>query len=103
MSTISGNINDNECNIPISDKGIVIYYSDRCIYCIKAKSMLKNIGIDYKSIDIVGNRDLQIDLYYKTRQSTIPYVFIDGKFIGGYTDLKMLKDDGHLDRFKRNN
>ena len=56
-----------------------IITKDDCPYCVKAKKLLKVSGISYEEVD----RAQVEDFPYKT----VPQVWIDGKYIGGYTDL----------------
>jgi len=67
---------------------IIVYSKDNCVYCGKAKLLLKNLGLnyeekkleDYKSVDA-----LLEDIGKKVR--TMPQIKIDGKLIGGYNQL----------------
>jgi len=68
---------------------IIIYSISSCPYCIKAKQLLKDNAMPYTEI-IVTNAIKQ-QLIKKTGVTTVPQIFINGKFIGGYSDLsKML-------------
>ena len=56
----------------------IITKSD-CPYCVKAKELLKANGISYEEVD----RAQVEDFPYKT----VPPIWINGNYIGGYTDL----------------
>jgi glutaredoxin 3 len=77
---------------------IEIYTTDYCPYCKKAKSLLTQLGLDYKEIDITQNEDDAMDtLIAKTGMSTVPQIFINDKFIGGCDDLFALQKSGKLE------
>lgn len=81
-------------NIEIVDiedyKNVLLYSKSSCRYCIMAKNLLEQKNINFYVIELTGNKDLHLKLLEQTGQRTVPYVFIDDKFIGGYTDLKNL-------------
>ena len=70
---------------------IIIFGKDTCYFCLKSKELLDENNIEYKYIlmDEVSN-------YYQTNYlnkvpntyKTVPQIFIDNKFIGGYSDLE---------------
>lgn len=78
---------------------VVIYTMPGCFGCELAKSMFKDRGIDYQEIEIdVKNKpEVYKDMIRKTGgRRTVPQVFINDKYIGGYYDL----DASELDALK---
>ncbi|MCA9459766.1 MAG: glutaredoxin 3 [Nanoarchaeota archaeon] len=75
---------------------VKIYTSDYCPYCIRAKMLLKKLGQEYEEVHVGG--DVMDELVKKTGWSTVPQIFIDGKFIGGCDDMFKLRDEGKLNK-----
>lgn len=70
---------------------------DPCPYCDRALNFFKNRGLEVEVVDLTGNWD-ELDKWKKeTGWMTVPMIFINDKFIGGYDDLKALDSDGKLD------
>jgi glutaredoxin len=66
---------------------IVVYSKTNCIYCEQAKSLLTSKGLTYTELD-VKNPDTLAELKQLVPGvKTVPQIFIDGKLIGGYTEL----------------
>ena len=69
---------------------IVIYSKTNCVYCTKAKNLVKNLGLDYieKSLEKDFGSDpskMLEDIGKNVRQ--MPQIKIDGELIGGYNQL----------------
>jgi glutaredoxin 3 len=77
---------------------IVIYTTRYCPYCIRAKHLLASKGLHYKEIPVDGNDTLRRELQEKSRQRTVPQIWINSRHIGGCTDLEALEDTGELDK-----
>ena len=70
---------------------IYVYGTEDCVYCSKAKSLLKEKELDFKYYDIV--EDDLLDFMRQRGHATVPQVYFHspkGEMIhwGGYTDLK---------------
>ena len=76
---------------------VKIYTRAFCGYCTAALSMLKSKGVKYEEIDTGSKPEIRKWLAQETGQSTVPQIFIDGKSIGGFTDMRALDDRGKLD------
>ena len=77
---------------------IEIYSSDRCPYCLKAKKLLDNKGVEYTEINVTEDEEARAALIEKANGlRTVPQIFIDGKHIGGCDDLYALDSAGKLD------
>jgi glutaredoxin 3 len=76
---------------------ITVYSKNPCPYCVAAKNFLDDKGVAYEAIDLTGKMDEMIKLKEQTGWSTFPIILINGKVIGGYTDLKTLDEEGKLD------
>jgi glutaredoxin 3 len=76
---------------------IELYTWSYCPYCINAKKLLDDKNIPYTEYPIDDKPEKKQELFVKTGQDSVPYVFIDGELIGGYTELKQLDDAGKLD------
>ncbi|HUS32724.1 MAG TPA: glutaredoxin domain-containing protein [Kofleriaceae bacterium] len=77
---------------------VKIYTREWCGYCTAALRFLEQKGVKFEHIDASGNPELRRWLVEATGRTTVPQIFIDGKAIGGYTDIRDLDDRGVLDR-----
>lgn len=76
---------------------IEIYSKDHCPYCVKAKMLLQQLGIEFEEIDTSKNPDrVQELLARRPSARTFPQIFINGDGIGGCDDLYALHQDGKL-------
>jgi len=67
---------------------IIVYSKNNCVYCNKAKSLLKNLSLEYtekKMEDYPSVDALLEDIGKKVR--TMPQIKIDGVLVGGYNQL----------------
>ena len=84
-------------DLPIPD--VVIYTTQTCPYCTKAKVLLESKNIQFKEIDVSHNPTKRAELVVKAQgRKTVPQIFIKDKPIGGYDDLRLLEDQGELDK-----
>ena len=77
---------------------VEVYTTSYCPYCTRAKSLLKSKGVAFKEIDVSGDaalREKMVELSGGRR--TVPEIFINGKIIGGYDELRALEAEGRLD------
>jgi len=77
---------------------IEIYTTKICAYCVRAKSLLKNIGLGFTEIDVSTDTDKAIEIAERSGQRTVPQIFIDGRSIGGFTELAELNAAGELNQ-----
>lgn len=75
---------------------VVIYSKQPCPYCVRAKEFFKERGIPFEEIDLTDNFDEVEALKKKTNHMTMPQIFIDDAFIGGYSDLIAKLQNGEL-------
>lgn len=48
---------------------------------------LKKHNIDFKGVDVLQDPDLHLFLRELHSPKTMPYLYIDGKFVGGYDEI----------------
>ena len=67
---------------------VLIYTRDNCIWCDRAKNLLKINNLDYEEIDL-SDDVLRENFYKKFNNSikTMPQIFIDNNRIGGFEAL----------------
>ena len=65
----------------------LVYSKKPCPYCEQAKSLLTRKEIPYRELDITRPDVLDQIRELVPGVKTVPQIFIDGKYIGGYTDL----------------
>lgn len=69
---------------------IEIYTKNNCIYCTKAKDILKKRKIDYTEILVSSPEDKQVlqnRVGEEKKINVVPQFFKDGNFLGGYIDF----------------
>ena len=69
-------------------KDITVYTKQNCVYCVKAKSLLKGLGLTFteKKLEEFESVDSMIkDIGKKVR--AMPQIKVDGELVGGYNQL----------------
>ena len=81
-----------ECPLP-PKKGIIVYGASWCEPCRMTKKYLDEQGKKYNYVDIEKVKGYQERIYPLTNNYRyIPVIFINGKFIGGYSELVARKN-----------
>lgn len=76
---------------------IEVYSTARCPYCVMAKQLLERKGLSYKEIRVDMDPSKRQEMMTKSRQRTVPQIFINDEAVGGYTDLLALDRSKRLD------
>ena len=76
---------------------IQMYTTMWCGYCVRAKTLLDGKRLEYEEIHLDEEPGFREKLHDLTGGSTVPQILIDGKPIGGYTELWRLDREGRLD------
>jgi glutaredoxin 3 len=76
---------------------IQMYTTEWCGYCVRAKSLLDSRRLPYEEIHLDDDAAFRQTLLDLTGGWTVPQILIDGRPIGGYTELWRLDRDGALD------
>ena len=75
---------------------IKIYTKAYCSFCFAAKRLLSKRGLEFEEIPVLGNAAAEKEMRELTGGHTVPQILIDGKPIGGYTELVELDMEGEL-------
>ena len=81
---------------------IVIYSKPNCIYCDKAKALVKGLDLNYEEKMFGKDFKTPDELFEAVGKQvrTMPQIIIDDKHIGGYNELVEYFADKGLVNFK---
>jgi len=66
----------------------IVWSKNQCPYCDQAKALLKHKGIDYEERNINNGYSKEQLLEAVPTARTVPQVFLDDNYIGGFTELR---------------
>ena len=73
-----------------------MYTTAWCGYCDRAKVLLQERGLPYEEIRLDDDPAFRAKLLDLSGRWTVPQILIDGRPIGGYTELRELDRRGQL-------
>ena len=76
---------------------IEIYTTDNCPYCRQAKLLFNKKRVRFKEIDVQFDLENRKEMHQRTGKTSVPQIFINGKYIPGVNFLFALQDSGKLD------
>ncbi len=83
---------------------VTVYSAANCSFCSRTKIMLEKWDIDYNEVRIDGDNAAMKEFAEVTNGArTVPQIIIDGRAIGGFTELTELHMDGELDELMQSN
>lgn len=78
---------------------VVMYATDWCPYCARARRLLEEKGVAFEEIDVEARPGARAEMIERSGgRSTIPQIFIGDTHVGGSDDLHALAASGGLDR-----
>jgi glutaredoxin 3 len=76
---------------------IEIYTWQTCPFCIRAKALLKNKGVEFTEYAIDGDNTARSKMAERADgRRSLPQIFIDDQHIGGCDDIYALEAQGKL-------
>lgn len=77
---------------------VLMYSTDVCPYCVRAKMLLQRRGIPFEEINVSNDHEKRMWLVKATGRRTVPQIFIHGQSIGGSDELHALDRSGELQK-----
>lgn len=77
---------------------VEIYTWRTCPFCIRAKHLLKQKGIDFTEYSVDGDEAARTQMSQRAKgRRSLPQIFINDRHIGGCDDIHDLDAEGRLD------
>ncbi|HEY9761355.1 MAG TPA: glutaredoxin 3 [Trichocoleus sp.] len=77
---------------------VEIYTWSRCPFCLRAKALLQNKGVQFTEYCIDGDEAARTKMAERTQgRRSLPQIFINDHHVGGCDDLHDLEAQGKLD------
>lgn len=78
---------------------ILMYSTAVCPYCIRAEQLLQRKGVQQiEKVRVDLQPELRVAMMEKTGRRTVPQIYINDEYVGGYDDLAALDRTGKLDQ-----
>jgi glutaredoxin 3 len=76
---------------------VVMYTTAFCPFCLRAKALLKEKGVEFEEIDVMFDPAKRAEMTERSGGGrTVPQIFIDGTPIGGFDEMYELERQGRL-------
>ena len=79
------------------NQGIIIFYSEYCPYCIRAKSLLDTKKVQYQLISVDGQPEVRAEMAQLAGRRSVPQIWIHGQHVGGCDEIYALQHQDKLD------
>lgn len=66
----------------------IVWSKPACVFCEKAKTLLKMKGIEYEERNIAQGWKIQDLLEAAPNAKTMPQIWLDEDYVGGYNELE---------------
>jgi len=76
---------------------VIVYSSDYCPYCMRAKQLLASKNVVFEEIRVDGKPQLRAEMTQKAGRTSVPQIWIGSTHVGGCDDLYALERAGKLD------
>ena len=77
---------------------IEVYTTPYCPFCARAKALLNGKKVAFEEIDVSEDTELRDAMVKRAGgRRTVPEIFVNGRIIGGYDELRELEVKGELD------
>jgi glutaredoxin 3 len=75
---------------------IVMYSTDPCSFCVRAKDLLERRELAFEEINLAKDPAGRMELVERTGMLSFPQIVIDDEVIGGFRELAQADQSGRL-------
>lgn len=76
---------------------VIIYTTNYCGYCRRAKELFRGKGIAFEEINLEEDPALMKAIRDKYNWRTVPMIVVNDQFLGGFDEINALDKKGELD------
>jgi len=81
----------------MSASAVVMYTTNWCPYCERARKLLRAKGASIEEIDVESAAEKRAEMIARSGRRSVPQIFIGDQHVGGSDDLAALDATGKLD------
>jgi monothiol glutaredoxin len=70
----------------------------QCGFSNVAAEILRRIGVEYKSYDVLQDPSLREGIKQFSNWPTVPQLYVDGEFVGGCDIMRSMYESGELEK-----
>ena len=85
----------------IDQREVRVYICRRSLRCWLTRRLLERRGYHFEVIDPTSDAQLCSWLKHFTGRKTMPYVFVDHRPVGGFSEIRTLESSGALEHLVR--
>ena len=75
-----------------------IYTKVWCPFCSRAKALLKELGVEFREIDVTTDIEGEREMVQRSGRTSVPQIFVNDHHVGGSDDLAAAVASGDFDR-----
>lgn len=75
---------------------VIVYSTDPCSFCARAKDLLDKRGVAYEEINLAKDPAGREQLFSRTGMLSFPQIVVGDDTLGGFRELLMADQNGHL-------
>jgi glutaredoxin 3 len=77
---------------------IIVYSTDPCSFCARAKDLLAKRGIAYDEVNLAKDPEGRAALHQRTGMLSFPQIVVGDEVLGGFRELIMADQSGRLEQ-----
>jgi glutaredoxin 3 len=81
----------------MSEPAVVMYTTNWCPYCERARKLFGTKNVTFDEIDIESAPEKRAEMRNRSGRTSVPQIFIGDHHVGGSDDLLALESTGKLD------
>ena len=76
---------------------VEIYTRQNCVYCRRAKELLRIKGVDFAEYDITNDQLMAAEMRHRSQRQVVPVILVNDDLLGGCDELFDLDERDVLD------
>ena len=76
---------------------VTLYTTRFCPYCVRAKAVLDQKGVNYREIAVDNDPGLRREMVTLSGATAVPQIWVGEEHIGGCDEMLLLERQGRLD------